>query len=267
MYMGKGAGHCNERPVLAFDTSPKLGHKRSESFGLSRLDFRHTVEVESETSYCVCDPDEMICRCRSIESAHIEEVHELDVPELLCQLQTNRDKKYTPQELYGIDRILRTSVIEPDDFYIETCQGYYGEETGAVTLEGGSLTRLEERVDKYLRVAHKPTKAIPALLRQEYGHVLPELQGKSFRVQSVPLSQLDFPAKQHANTLDAGRVQKYQAYFSSVGTGSKNLSQKWLPVGVTQAQANGRYRVIDGYHRLHAAKARNKKKVLVWVAT
>jgi len=99
------------------------------------------------------------------------------------------------------------------------------------------------------------------LLTYEYGHLLPNLIDARFSLEEVPVTELYFAAQKHAQNLDQDALSSYSSRHR------QNELLKRLPQGVVfQKREHDTYRVVDGYHRLSAAKEAAQRFVLVVVA-
>jgi len=171
-----------------------------------------------------CDGD--YCRCGSIINTRITDV----------SFYENRSiKKLKLVDQYYVDRIIRLSgVLKHENWDVDICGGYYGEETNGAILDYG----VQGDFEKYLREGSALSDAdkFKKLLEIEYGYVLDVLKplNKIRLLERSPKSLLLF--NDH--------------YYGKI---DPNLyKDHWLPVCVARKEGK-KYVVIDGYHRLAAA--------------
>lgn len=204
-------------------------------------DLHDTVDVayENGTDDCECGDD--YCRCSTIVNARVE-----DVP---CDRLA---EEIAPKSLlvkYCVERILQhfKPLHDSSNWDIKVEGGYYGEELGEVKLNpevADSLSRLLLSLNDA-----SDNDIVETALQVEYGFVLSSLRDKTWTVERVLLSNVDLGNKNHAEDLDEKRVTSYRL-------NKKIVSALVLKIG-------DKYRVIDGYHRITAAK--RDKEQAVWV--
>jgi hypothetical protein len=149
---------------------------------------------------------------------------------------------------YTIDRILRKYKIwEPYNFDIEVCGGYYGQE-----IEGTFIIKnISDKIEAELEIAfsiENLSGRVEYLLDLEYGSLLPELENCQYEIVELDKNEINFGSIEHHS-----KVKKKDLEFYS----DKNY--KGIRGLVTFT--NGKYRLIDGYHRVHTT-AGHKVKVL-----
>jgi hypothetical protein len=203
---------------------------------LETFNFLYYSDVEYDTEYeCqngsdCCDND--YCRCGQIVNERLTRV-----PDILTEYQ--RKKHFDPPtklrvwDLYCIDRLLVLhKAYDPDSYYIKVVGGYYGQEIGSVTLNCGKV--LDEKINHVLSLPK--IEKIKYVLNEEYGYILPELEGKNFKVQKVKKDRILFGQKEHYKDIE--HTEYYETHD--------------LPRGICVADGK-MFRVLDGYHRLKAA--------------
>lgn len=203
-------------------------------------DLHYNVDVtyDNGTDECECGDD--YCRCSTIVNTTVESIPYDRLAEEIA-----------PESIlikYCVERILRhfKPLREQSSWDIEVEGGYYGEELGEVKLNkdvaetlSNILLSLENATDN---------QAIETALQVEYGFVLPTLKDKNWTLERVAVAELELKNKHHAANLDEEQVVSYR------------IDEK--PVVGLVLHLDNKYRVIDGYHRITAAK-KNKKNV-VW---
>jgi len=203
-------------------------------------DLHYTVDVDYDNGTDECECGDDYCRCSTIVNTQVSSVPYEKLAEEIA-----------PESIllkYCVERILRhfKPLREQSSWDIEVEGGYYGEELGEVKLDKNVaetlatiLHSLEDATDN---------QAVETALNVEYGFILPTLKDKTWTLERVAVAELDLGNKHHAANLDEERVDSYRV-------------EKQPVIGLL-LKADNKYRVIDGYHRITAAK-RDKKQV-VW---
>jgi hypothetical protein len=202
---------------------------------------RYSVEVtyDNGTDECECGND--YCRCSTIVNAKVDYIpcerlaKEIVSDNLLLQ--------------YCVERILThyKPLRDNDNWDIKVEGGYYGEELGDVTLNKD----VAETLSNILMSLDGATnnQIVETALQVEYGFILPTLKDKKWTLTSIAIFLLDLGNEHHAANLDDDRVLTYRLTEPDV-------------VGLV-IETEGKFRVIDGYHRITAAKKDGKS--VVWV--
>lgn len=184
-----------------------------------------------------CDP---YCRCSIITDVQFGELSSRDIIyPVLNNLNKKDIRKKNPIFEYCLERVV--SRIRSEDLEWEAAGGYYGQELMRIVLRDPSL--LEDFLE--LRT---PTEWIEYYLTKEYGYVLDEFKDKEWVLEKIPLSEVEIP---HAyRPLDEEQINKYFNQY--------NRDKVTLCV-LTRANNS----LIDGYHRLMAAKKAETKQIAV----
>jgi hypothetical protein len=224
------------------------------------IDYSYNYNCESYG----CD-EEGICRCGSI---HNESVESVDVSLIVKKIYDDffeqgkaADRNNVINEvlygigkdidIYTIDRIIRSYKIwENKNWDIEIEGGYYGQETGDVTIKESIADKIEEEL---LTVFSLPTlkEKIEYLLKVEYGKVLPELSNCSYESIVIDKDDIIFGTEKH---LDKVMKKDLDFYSDKNYSGLRGIVVK----------SGEKWRVIDGYHRIFSTKF---PKVKVLLAT
>ena len=146
---------------------------------------------------------------------------------------------------YCVERICSTLTIE--DFECHVCGGYYGQEMDGITIENYKiLDKLEESIDIIVSRKNKLKKLndvsvsddkIRNILIMEYGYLLVDLKISTFSIIEIDTNDIIFPQEEHSKNLNDDKVKSYKNHSGICGI----VKEK-----------NGKYKVIDGYHRITA---------------
>jgi len=201
-----------------------------------------------------CD-EEGICRCGSI---HNECVRSVDVSLIVKKIYDDYFEQGKAAarnnvinevlygigkdiDIYTIDRILRSYKIwENENWNIEIEGGYYGQETGDITIKETIADKIEGEL---LTVFALPTlkEKIEYLLKVEYGKVLPELSNCTYESIVIDKDDVIFGVEKHLN-----KVMKKDLDFYS----DKNYSG----IRGIVVKSGDKWRIVDGYHRIFTTK-------------
>lgn len=202
-----------------------------------------------DCSHHGCD-DEGICRCGTIENAHIISVN---IPSMVDEiyseyfdnsLATKRNSTINSIlggvskeiDIYTIDRILRINgAWEPSNWDIQICGGYYGQEIDDILLEDSIARKIEDQINEALSIIDL-TSRIEYLLKLEYGEVLPALQGRQYSIEMVERDSIIFGSDEHYRKVNTKNLDHYS---------DKNYEGIR---GIALVKDN-KFRLIDGYHR------------------
>jgi hypothetical protein len=166
------------------------------------------------------------------------------------------------RDLWALERIIARQQLNKDDFIIETEQDYYGDAL-SITLAPAPRRAISRAWRDYQAQPNDIRSRVHWLLNYEYGKILPILEEASFSIESVPTEELHFAATKHAKNLDEEALSRYST--RQTGETGRLLSAQ-VPQGVVFCRDPGRYRLIDGYHRLTSVVSAGAKSVLVVVA-
>lgn len=208
--------------------------------------YKPGVEYDYDTSYYCdegCDP---YCRCwGSIHSTRIESV---DINKIIKSLIGDYKEDI---EGYCADRFIRHSDLkETDSWEVKTTSGYYGDEIEGCYPSANVVDKLLLDFKALIMLTNNADK-IKDCLRNEYGHVLSELD-KCNRVEiaEVPLDNIELFNQNHYRKLEKKYVDQYNDFK--------------LPRAVC-VNTGTKYRLIDGYHRMHAAANMKMDKVKILI--
>lgn len=211
-------------------TKKSVEQIRLETIDNLKSDFMYKA-VEHEADYdkrCDNSCDSGICRCTTIENARVTEV---DIERISDKLV--RKKDLNSMLHYCIERILVSEKLyDPDMWYIDVINSYYGQEIDSVTLDvsGPIINKLEQLVTM------TNMQKINYVLTEEYGYLLPHL--KAYNTALI----------YHAKTSNIIPSQNY--YNTKVD--ASIYSGRSLPYCVVES-GDGKFKIIDGHHRYAAA--------------
>lgn len=199
-------------------------------------DLRYNLEVDYERTY---DPNDDYQRHSKIYNEHIVSLELDSIIKLLFEMTVDDPEKQSNIVKYCFDRICRINKIwDKSKYEITTCSGYYGEEIDEVFFcnEYGIEKDWEEIKDM------PPIDQVKAVLKMEYGYVLPQLLPlENVTVLKINKNNLQLPNNEYYQRLERDVLESYKDYKG--------------PVGVVTDAGNGKYRLIDGNHRCAANSA------------
>lgn len=211
--------------------------------GLER-DYRFDIDVDYDSRRdCQNAGCDSICRCERLENVHIED-SSINLEFIASDFMTKKEAKAQDNILkYCIERLLVLNrMYDPDNWYVDVVNGYYGEEIGGVYLEllGKASIPFYELVEK------SNVERVKYILEKEYGYLLPELKSKTkARVVHPEIKNVQPVQNSYPKTVD-----------------SSLYDERWLPYCVC-VKEDGVYRIIDGHHRYASAMARGLTKIPV----
>lgn len=235
-------------------------------------EFRYCVDTNHYGSYS-CEEsgcnDEGICRCYMIEEVNINSIDITNLTQnIFDQLNTDesqhkRDKKITSLiydydsdiiNKYCIHRILtHRKVWDVDNWESEITGGYYGQEVGGIFIKKEIFNDITKEIENIYQLDTLEEK-INYVLKLEYGFILDKIQGKKYEVIEIDKSTLEFGQSNHHKNV----LHKKLDYYSD--------SKYYLNTDITQIRGvaywqSGKWRVVDGYHRLTETKY-NKVRII-----
>lgn len=211
----------------------------------------HSYQTERDCEREGCDS---ICRCSTIEDLRVSEV---DLHSMI-EAATEGIKTKDPILTYCVTRILMLDkdLSDPRMYEAHTERGYYGEEIGNTTLNDRVADRIVQSLTT-LESLKTNKERVQYVLELEYGFLLPELKDVTdWHIQTIHLDQM--AAGDQMRRVDRKRVNSYVETFGR----DKPVD---YPVALTLCFDAFTYRLIDGYHRVTAAKELKLKKIQVLV--
>lgn len=231
----------------------KSWRKKEEA---EQIDFHYCVDVDYDSGCHGCQCED-ICRCGTIDDAWVESTSIPSMTSLVLRtffpINTSRknpvprDTRATnPVFLYCLDRILHR--LKPDDFEVETCGGYYGEEISRVLL-------LDEKPLTALLQMSTPQEWVEHVLTLEYGYVHEDLKGRDWVAEILPTKSVLVPNTYRK--LDSATVKLCQAELEIPPYAKKPAVER------LSCLCSEDYKLVDGYHRLRASIESKAKNILV----
>lgn len=247
------AAHTKKKAVATQDQWFHQVIKRLPDVG------RYAVDCDYDTTPCTqeCRESGDYCRCGRIVNARVQSV---SVSSVLGSLTSRTNFQPKPSKIdgmfwtYCVDRILRAHKIwETHHWDPNIGGGYYGEELHGCSLEWPIQRDITESLNQ-LAVAKTMEDMLFILLKVEYGHILPELNDKKWSIKTIDRDLITVGQQDHYRRLDSQVVRDYEGYEFPCAV--------VLELGLDD-HFPGRYRLIDGYHRLAATEGREQVLVLV----
>ena len=224
------------------------------------VDFNYCVNYDydgyTSCSESGCD-EEGICRCSTIEDAHVVSVNITSMAEKIHysyydnSLSTKRNSTINSIlggvskeiDLYTIDRILRINkAYEPSNWEVQVCGGYYGQEIDDVILYDSVAKKIEDDIDKAFDVIDL-TERIEFLLMLEYGSILPELKGRQYSIETIERDSIIFGSDSHYRKVNTESLDHYS-------------DRNYKGIRGIALSKGDKLRLIDGYHRSSTSENR-----------
>jgi len=204
--------------------------------------------IQADDHYERCAGD--YCRCSRIE-ATINSIDHKEISNLICERFSITDDRIASQ----IRKVC--SKLTVYDFEVRVCGGYYGEETDGVVFDNYSIfTEFENIIDvkkarkkklEMLKLSIEEEERIKKILISEYGYLLDSLKESRFSIIEISPKDIIFPSKSHADNVGKKYLYSYR---------------KHQICGIVK-ERDGKYLVIDGYHRITANLKSEKIKVIL----
>jgi hypothetical protein len=217
------------------------------------IDFKYSTNYDYDThnncSAHGCN-EEGICRCTTLENAHVVTVN---IPSIANKIYNSifdnslSSKRNTTInsilgdvskdiDIYTIDRILRINkAYESNNWEVQICGGYYGQEIDDVILENSVAQKIEDQIHEAFSVLDIKSR-IEYLLMLEYGKTLPDLKNRQYSIETVERDSIIFGSDEHYRKVNTKNLD----YYSDKNyTGIRGIA----------LVKDGKFRLIDGYHR------------------
>lgn len=206
----------------------------------------YTYETERNCEEHGCD-EEGICRCSTIVDAKFTEISLGNVVDLLySQIKKQVRGSFLK---YCIGRLLVIyKLYDPDNWELNTCGGYYGEEFDHASMCSSIWKKLEIDINTLVRLSSD--KRIEFILEKEYGYLLDRCTQCNWAEKRVSPSDINFPN---------------EIYHSKIDPASNFTVNFDEPIGIVLSDSGdqGKVVLVDGYHRCSVAKASGQEQVAV----
>lgn len=222
----------------------------------------YDYDTENSCEESGCNDSGSMCRCGVIVNERVDHVDVSQMADEVYNLyfdnskSTDRNNKLnsvlygTGKELdvYCIDRVLRCHHIwDSEKWSISVESGYYGEEMGNITIESPYDKKIQDDIETVLSL-NTINEKINFILNLEYGYLLPELDGCGYELIDISINDVIFGSDGHYKKIQTQNVEHYV-----------DINYKGIR-GVVKRESNGKYKIIDGYHRMYAAGIGKIKK-------
>lgn len=201
---------------------------KSRYFWLSYLDY------DDNRSECRGCRD--YCRCTTVDPK---------ITEIKCSLiykEIALKKSIDTVKDYCLERVIYKS-FQKDDFSAYGVSGYYGEEV-EVAYGGKFDSNLEFILN------NDDTACVEYILKLEYGHILPDIKNKEWKIDTVDISTVSAQNYHHVDQTIRN------LYINDI----KNGFDKCV---LCIKHSDDYHRLIDGYHRFAALNMLNNEKIKI----
>jgi hypothetical protein len=224
-------------------------------------DWKYRVHLDYKTEgggpngECDCSENDF-CRCMRIKEARVEGFNNFsllaeevvkDHPHLIADKSTEEAARI----VYGIERGLRIADLDLDDFDIGVEAGYYGDEIRGVSLGEENKIKADQVLNEL--PLQSDTELIHYLLKREHKADYELLKNSKFELQEIKLSEIE-PCIASSG---ASYVKNHRSVAEHV--------DPWPRAVLKQANI-GRYKVIDGAHRIAADRKDGATSAWAYVA-
>lgn len=207
-----------------------------------KTNLRWIVDCDYERSACHCNDD--YCRCTTIEHAWIDNINVNEVVRRLYDIHSRTDSVI---DEYCFDRICYAfEIYDKDNYEIEKCWGYYGQE-----IEGVWFENERNIFESYYEMLEKNTalEKIQYCLKREYGYLIDCVKtATNATIIEVSPDDICLPQTEYFIKLENNVIEEYK--------------DRALPIAVCIRDGD-KYRLVDGYHRFVANKERDNVSIVV----
>lgn len=217
--------------------------------------FKYIVDYDS-SGYSDCEnygcDDEGICRCYTIEEAHVTDninLHDIVKKSINDLTPSGISKKRNDKlnlifpnddilDRYGIYRLSVIHKLWDSNLYsVEIEGGYYGQEIGDIILHESAFEKWSEDCANFYAMNEMKEKLF-FLLEKEYGEILPNLLELNPCLRTISFSDIDWKS---VNPNHVKNIRKKECPYYT--------SDYDLPRGIVRKTGN-KYQLVDGYHRI-----------------
>lgn len=195
---------------------------------LLEKNYQYVVDYTYNRSFCNCHED--ICRCTTLKDIEVEKVDMIDLTDNFCEFFDHDE--FTK---ICINRILTACHMwSKDCWYVSVGNGYYGQEIDGVYIENANVKKWLIKFE----AAKTNREKLFVSLECEYGYILDEVKSiDDWKIIEIENNEVSIGQLEHFVKINKDVVKKYSDFD--------------LP-RCTLIFKDGRYKLIDGYHRLAA---------------
>jgi len=215
---------------------------------ISNYNFNYYVDYDYDTvRNCGSNCSDGICRCRKIINFKMTglDINAL-IKDWMSRIFTNKKEKYYKADTdifeYALDRIWSYYIKKysmDDLFSYSIMNGYYGEEVRFISLYKYDIA---DKFDSITKLNND--LLIEETLMVEYGYLLDRLDGCHYEIDEVELSSI--------------KIHNTDYYDDGL---NRDLIEMYKNYNYFIALIDEDYRLIDGYHRVTAAKEAKREFV------
>lgn len=232
---------------------------------LLNKDFKYSIDYEYDTERnCEDNGCIDICRCSKVVNTNILGVNTSNIVNDIYDIyfedddSTRRDYKikrllykYDKSfDIYIIDRIVRHyNIWNENNYEIFISRGFYGEEVSSINLNKSIVDKICNEIDEVFS-ASSIKDIMEKLLIMEYGFIIPELLNKDYEIIDVDKSDIHFGNRNHHESV----TKKVLDFYSD---------ENYKGIRGLVYYDGTKFRVIDGYHRIHTTNKTSVKVINV----
>jgi len=229
---------------------------------IAKIDFSYSSGIEYDYDRVESpDHDECCandyCRCTTLEEFVLEKVNTKEF------INTINDALEINSDLFDKDVAKICDELKTESFEFNVCGGYYGEELDSVLLEHFIIIKLANiySIKAYRRAKLKKIVSnsendvdyvldeyVKNILTEEYGYILDSLEKSKFKIVDINTVDIIFPQNEYNEYI---KFQNLSGYKNRKGV-----------CGLVKL-IDGKYHVIDGYHRINANIKKSTIKVIL----
>ncbi len=194
-------------------------------------DVKYRVSVDYDTNCENCDDNDYHRECK------LENIKVSISPHYAAELAGFETSKSPRNSLLAF--LFFRWVFDPNDIYVTTCGGYYGDEIDKVTIEdSGDIDHFNDLLQQ-----DRSDLIVQMIMNKHYNYIRSEILAvKEWELKSVSVKELDIPS----NTISRADLSLYKSFGNSIFD-----SVSWFP-GCIALPSSDKFKIIDGFHRLKA---------------
>lgn len=204
------------------------------------------IDYDYDRSLCECDPDTYdYCRCTEIIAQRLHSFSKNNFSIEIIKIVKKNYGSLSEIDLYCLSKLLQFQNISTEDFELNICGGYYGEEINGLLFS--KKDEIQSKIEELITLSE--IEKIKFVLKLEYGYLLPILENIS------------------EASVETRKVENIQSRFSDPYSYHKMIDcSEFYGENYTYPRAIlfGNI-LIDGNHRMLEAKKLNLTEVPVIV--